>query len=115
MGGQARGILREERLPELNLEERAGGSECQKDMGGGIMKSGKGGGAEGGQHVSQDIIHRSALWESRPNVAGDEVVREPGANPSRTLSARVDSRADGKSLRNVLRRRRSVTWLLQSF
>lgn len=39
----------EERLPELNLEERAGGSECQKDMGGGIMKSGKGAGAEGGQ------------------------------------------------------------------
>lgn len=88
----------EERLPELNLEERAGGSECQKDMGGGIMKSGKGGGAEEDsarqqQHMSREIIHRSALLEFRPNVAGHEVVREPGASPWRTLSAELKSQS----------------------
>lgn len=74
-GGQAEGIFLEEGLPEpedggrgqeiVELAETAGGS---RSIG------------------SQEILHRTELLGSRPNVAGDEAVRDPGA---RTLSARL--------------------------
>lgn len=72
-GGQARGIFLDEGLPELNLGgivELAGTVGSSRSTGG------------------QEIVQRTKLPGSRPSAAGEEAVRDPGASPWRTLSAR---------------------------
>lgn len=55
------------------------------------MDVGKGGGVTvgGSSTGSQEMMHGSELLESRPNVAGDEAVRDPGASPCRTSSVKL--------------------------
>lgn len=61
-----------------------------EDVGQGIVELA---GAVGGSKstVSQEILHRMELLQSRPSMAGDEAVRDPEASPWRTSSARPKS------------------------
>lgn len=61
-----------------------------KDMGGGIMEAAGDSGRQ--QHHSEPGDYTQIqLLESRPSVAGDETVRDSGASPWRTFSAKLKS------------------------
>lgn len=61
-----------------------------KDVGGGIMEAAGDSGRQ--QHRSEPGDYTQIqLLQSRPSVAGDEAVRDPGGSPRRTLSAKPKS------------------------